>query len=219
MTRTIALAGNPNSGKSTLFNRFTGSRQSVGNWPGVTLERKVGRLRGHTDVEIVDLPGVYSLSAYTLEERVARDCLLDSVPDCIIDIVDGTNLERNLFLTTQLLELGIPVVIAINMIDLVHHQGKMIDVDRLSQGLGVPVIAISASHGTGIDELIDAALVVPTPYLGCSHIRVSRMMFSARSCDSRESTTVGSPPRYSNAMRSSPLGYRSSSPSLSYWRS
>ena len=158
MTRTIALAGNPNSGKSTLFNRLTGSKQSVGNWPGVTLERKVGRLRQHPDVAIVDLPGVYSLSAYTLEERVARDYLLDAKPDCIINIVDGTNLERNLFLTTQLLELGIPVVIAVNMMDLVRHQGLTLDTSLLSRNLGVPVVEISASHGSGIDHLTDAVL-------------------------------------------------------------
>jgi len=127
MSYRIALAGNPNSGKTTLFNTLTGSNQFVGNWPGVTVEKKEGKLKGHVDVTITDLPGIYSLSPYTLEEVVAREYLLQERPDAILNIVDGTNLERNLYLTTQLTELGIPVVVAINMIDIVEKNGDKID--------------------------------------------------------------------------------------------
>ena len=133
----IALAGNPNSGKTTLFNALTGSSQHVGNWPGVTVEKKEGRLRGHADVTVQDLPGVYSLSPYTLEEVVARDYLVGEKPDAILNIVDASNLERNLYLTTQLLELGVPVVVALNMMDVVRKQGGVIDVAGLSRALAV----------------------------------------------------------------------------------
>lgn len=154
----IALAGNPNSGKTTLFNLLTGSNQYVGNWPGVTVEKKLGSLKKHKDVEIVDLPGIYSLSPYTMEEVVARDYLVDERPDVILNIVDGTNLERNLYLTTQLIELGIPVVIAINMMDLVRSRGDRIDIAGLSSALGCPIFEISAVKGEGIAEVAEAAI-------------------------------------------------------------
>ena len=150
----IALAGNPNSGKTTLFNSLTGSNQFVGNWPGVTVEKKEGKLKGHKDVVIMDLPGIYSLSPYTLEEVVARNYLIGERPDAILNIVDGTNLERNLYLSTQLLELGIPVVMAINMMDIVNKNGDKIDIIALSKDLGCPVVEISALKGTGV---MDAA--------------------------------------------------------------
>ncbi len=148
----IALAGNPNSGKTTLFNALTGSNQFVGNWPGVTVEKKEGKLKKHDDVVIMDLPGIYSLSPYTLEEVVARNYLVNERPDAIINIVDGSNLERNLYLTTQLLELGIPVVIAINMMDIVRKNGDHINVAELSRALGCKIIEISALKGFGIME-------------------------------------------------------------------
>lgn len=150
MAMKIALAGNPNSGKTTLFNALTGSNQFVGNWPGVTVEKKEGYLKGHKDVIIVDLPGIYSLSPYTLEEVVARNFLITEQPDAILNIVDGTNLERNLYLTTQLTELGIPMVVAINMMDVVAKSGDRIYIDRLSDELGCPVVEISALKETGI---------------------------------------------------------------------
>lgn len=155
----IALAGNPNSGKTTLFNALTGSNQFVGNWPGVTVEKKEGRLKKHEDVTIVDLPGVYSLSPYTLEEVVARDYLLEERPDAILNIIDGTNLERNLYLTTQLTELGIPVVVAVNMMDVVQKNGDIIHIDRLGQELGCQVIDISALKGTGVSDAAEAAVM------------------------------------------------------------
>ncbi|MDE6961757.1 MAG: 50S ribosome-binding GTPase, partial [Lachnospiraceae bacterium] len=148
----IALAGNPNSGKTTLFNALTGSNQFVGNWPGVTVEKKEGKLRGYSDVIIIDLPGIYSLSPYTLEEVVARNYLIQERPDAILNIVDGTNLERNLYLSTQLLELGIPVVMAVNMMDIVEKNGDQIDIDKLNKELGGPVVEISALRGSGIRE-------------------------------------------------------------------
>lgn len=154
----IALAGNPNSGKTTLFNALTGSNQFVGNWPGVTVEKKEGRLKGHSGVTIVDLPGIYSLSPYTPEEVVARKYLIGERPDAIINIVDGTNLERNLYLTTQLTELGIPVVVAVNMTDLVRKNGDKINISELSRELGCKIVEISALKGTGIDEAVEAAL-------------------------------------------------------------
>ncbi len=158
MSLKIALAGNPNCGKTTLFNALTGSNQYVGNWPGVTVEKKEGALKRDRDVIVVDLPGIYSLSPYTLEEVVARNFLVGESPDAILNIVDGTNIERNLYLTTQLLELGIPVVVAINMIDIVRKNGDKIDLDALSRGLGCPVVEISALKGTGTDEAADAAI-------------------------------------------------------------
>ncbi len=155
----IALAGNPNSGKTTLFNALTGSNQFVGNWPGVTVEKKEGDLKDHEGVKIVDLPGVYSLSPYTLEEVVARNYLVNERPDAILNIVDGTNLERNLYLTTQLTELGIPVVVAINMMDIVNKNGDTINISELSKALGCEVVDISALKGDGIQEAAEKALV------------------------------------------------------------
>lgn len=154
----IALAGNPNSGKTTLFNALTGSNQFVGNWPGVTVEKKEGRLKGHRDVIITDLPGIYSLSPYTLEEVVARNYLIGERPDAILNIIDGTNLERNLYLTTQLVELGIPVVCAVNMMDVVRKNGDTINTEQLSAELGCKVVEISALKGTGINEASTAAI-------------------------------------------------------------
>ena len=154
----IALAGNPNSGKTTLFNALTGSNQFVGNWPGVTVEKKEGKLKKHDDVTIMDLPGIYSLSPYTLEEVVARNYLITERPDAILNIIDGTNLERNLYLTTQLTELGIPVVIAINMMDIVKKNGDEINVAELSRQLGCQIVEISALKGTGVMEAAEAAI-------------------------------------------------------------
>ena len=154
----IALAGNPNSGKTTLFNALTGSNQFVGNWPGVTVEKKEGRLKNHKDVIVTDLPGIYSLSPYTLEEVVARNYLIDERPDAILNIVDATNLERNLYLTTQLVEIGIPVVIALNMMDLVRKKGDKINVGELSRQLGCKVVEISALKSEGIEAAADAAI-------------------------------------------------------------
>ena len=158
----IALAGNPNSGKTTLFNALTGSNQFVGNWPGVTVEKKEGKIKGYTtkgeEAILVDLPGIYSLSPYTLEEVVSRNFLIGEKPDAIINIIDGTNLERNLYLTTQLTELGIPVIIAVNMMDLVRKNGEELDIDRLSKDTGCKVVEISALKGEGIDQLIRRAV-------------------------------------------------------------
>jgi ferrous iron transport protein B len=158
MSIRIALAGNPNSGKTTLFNALTGSNQFVGNWPGVTVEKKEGKLKGYDDVIITDLPGIYSLSPYTLEEVVAREYLISERPDAILNIVDGTNLERNLYLTTQLTELGIPVVVAINMLDLLEKNDIKIDLDMLSKEMGVPFVSISALKGTHVDKAAAAAV-------------------------------------------------------------
>ena len=154
----IVLAGNPNSGKTTLFNALTGSNQFVGNWPGVTVEKKEGKLKKRNDVTVTDLPGIYSLSPYTLEEVVARNYLINECPDVILNIVDGTNLERNLYLTTQLTELGIPVVVAVNMIDIVRKSGDKIDIAELSHRLGCKVLEISALKGTGVNEAANAAV-------------------------------------------------------------
>ena len=160
----IALAGNPNSGKTTLFNALTGSNQFVGNWPGVTVEKKEGKIKGYTtkgeEAILVDLPGIYSLSPYTLEEVVSRNFLIGEKPDAIINIIDGTNLERNLYLTTQLTELGIPVIIAVNMMDLVRKNGEELDIDRLSKDTGCKVVEISALKGEGIDQLIRRAVAI-----------------------------------------------------------
>lgn len=160
MSIRIALAGNPNCGKTTLFNALTGSNQFVGNWPGVTVEKKEGRLKGHKDVIITDLPGIYSLSPYTLEEVVARNYLIGERPDAIINIVDGTNIERNLYLSTQLMELGIPVIMAVNMMDLVEKNGDQIYVDKLSQKLGCEAVEISALKGTGILKAAEKAVAL-----------------------------------------------------------
>ena len=158
MSVEIALAGNPNCGKTTLFNALTGSNQFVGNWPGVTVEKKEGKLKGHKDVTIMDLPGIYSLSPYTLEEIVARNYLINERPDAIINIVDGTNIERNLYLSTQIMELGIPVVMAVNMMDLVEKAGDKIHTDKLSKLLGCEVVEISALKGTGIQKAAEKAI-------------------------------------------------------------
>ena len=160
MSIKIALAGNPNCGKTTLFNALTGSNQFVGNWPGVTVEKKEGKLKGNKDVIIMDLPGIYSLSPYTLEEVVARNYLIGERPDVIINIVDGTNIERNLYLSTQILELGIPVVMAVNMIDVVNKNGDRISLEKLSSSLGCEVVEISALKGTGIQEAADKAVAL-----------------------------------------------------------
>ena len=171
MSIKIALAGNPNCGKTTLFNALTGSNQFVGNWPGVTVEKKEGKLKNYDDIIIMDLPGIYSLSPYTLEEVVARNYLVNERPDVILNIVDGTNIERNLYLTTQLTELGIPVVIAINMMDIVRKNGDIIDIKALSKALGCEIVEISALKETGITEAAEAAvkaaekgLVIPKKY-------------------------------------------------------
>ncbi len=160
MDMRIALAGNPNCGKTTLFNALTGSNQYVGNWPGVTVEKKEGKLKNHDDVTITDLPGIYSLSPYTLEEVVARNYLLGENPDAVLNIIDGTNLERNLYLTTQVLELGIPTVVAINMMDIVEKNGDKIDIRKLAKDLSVPVVEISALKGTGVMDAAEAAIKV-----------------------------------------------------------
>ena len=160
MSVKIALAGNPNCGKTTLFNALTGSNQFVGNWPGVTVEKKEGKLKGHKDVIITDLPGIYSLSPYTLEEVVARNYLIHERPDAIINIIDGTNIERNLYLSTQIMELGIPVIMAVNMMDLVEKSGDKIHIDKLKKKLGCEVVEISALKGTGIQKAAEKAVAL-----------------------------------------------------------
>ena len=154
----IALAGNPNSGKTTLFNALTGANQFVGNWPGVTVEKKEGKLKKHSDVTITDLPGIYSLSPYTPEEIVARNYLVDEKPDVILNIVDASNLERNLYLTTQLVELGIPVVIALNMMDVVRKNGDTIKIEELSKAIGCKIVPISALKGDGVTNAAETAI-------------------------------------------------------------
>ena len=154
----IALAGNPNSGKTTLFNALTGANQFVGNWPGVTVEKKEGKLKKNNDVTITDLPGIYSLSPYTPEEIVARNYLVDEKPDVILNIVDASNLERNLYLTTQLVELGIPVVIALNMMDIVRKNGDTIKMEELSKALGCKIVPISALKGDGVTAAAETAI-------------------------------------------------------------
>lgn len=161
----MALAGNPNCGKTTLFNELTGSSQYVGNWPGVTVEKKEGKVRfPGRDISVIDLPGIYSLSPYTPEEIVTRNCLLKDDPDVIIDIVDATNIERNLYLTTQIAELGKPVVIALNMVDVLEKEGDRIDYALLSHELGLPVVPISASKGRGVGELVEKAVELAGRY-------------------------------------------------------
>ena len=153
----VALAGNPNCGKTTMFNALTGSNQRVGNWPGVTVEKKEGRLKADKDVIVTDLPGIYSLSPYTLEEVVARTYLTEEAPDAIINLVDATNIERNLYLTTQIMELGIPVIIALNMMDIVKKNGDKIDSKKLGKELGCEVVEVSALKGEGLAELMQKA--------------------------------------------------------------
>ena len=150
----IALIGNPNCGKTTMYNALTGSTQYVGNWPGVTVEKKEGVIKGSKGDILVDLPGVYSLSPYTLEERITRDYLTDDSPDVIINIVDSTNIERSLYLTSQLLELNVPVVVALNMSDIIEKNGDKIDMEKLSESLGCPVVKTSAADGSGLKELV-----------------------------------------------------------------
>ena len=166
----IALAGNPNSGKTTLFNALTGANQFVGNWPGVTVEKKEGKLKGHKDVKLIDLPGIYSLSPYTLEEVVARNYLIQETPDAIINIVDGTNIERNLYLSTQVMELGIPVIMAVNMMDIVQKNGDKIHIEKLGEKLGCKVIEISALKGTGIKELAKEAVKLAESQKATPHV-------------------------------------------------
>ena len=154
----LALAGNPNCGKTTMFNDLTGSSQYVGNWPGVTVEKKEGKLRGHQDVIVTDLPSIYSLSPYTLEEVVTRDYIMNEHPDVVINLVDASNIERNLYLTTQVTEMGIPVIIALNMIDIVKKNGDRIDTHKLAAALGCEVIETSAVKGAGSKEVADRAV-------------------------------------------------------------
>ena len=190
----IALAGNPNCGKTTLFNALTGSNQFVGNWPGVTVEKKEGKLKGNKDVIIMDLPGIYSLSPYTLEEVVARNYLINEKPDAILNIVDGTNIERNLYLSTQLMELGIPVVMAVNMMDVVEKSGDKIHIDKLSKKLGCEVVEISALKGNGVTKAAERALKIaksrnaaPPVHKSAAAYRRTRRGFS-RSSFSRRMT-------------------------------
>ena len=170
MSVKIALAGNPNCGKTTLFNALTGSNQFVGNWPGVTVEKKEGKLKGHKDVTIMDLPGIYSLSPYTLEEVVARNYLINERPDAIINIVDGTNIERNLYLSTQIMELGIPVVMAVNMMDIVDKSGDKVHMDKLGKKLGCEVVPISALKGTGIEKAAEKAVALAQQKQATPHV-------------------------------------------------
>ena len=209
----IALAGNPNAGKTTLFNALTGSNQFVGNWPGVTVEKKEGKLKGHKDVVITDLPGIYSLSPYTLEEVVARNYLIQERPDAILNIIDGTNLERNLYLTTQLVELGIPVVVAINMMDIVRKNGDQIRIDQLAKELGCKVVEISALKGTGIDEAAKEAMqaaeskipMVPQhKFCGCvehaiAHLKLVCMTVRKHSRDGMRSRSSNGTTRFWNS--------------------
>ena len=160
MARTIALIGNPNCGKTTMFNALTGSNQYVGNWPGVTVEKKEGYLKENKEIKIVDLPGIYSLSPYTPEEIITRDFLMNEKPDVILNIIDASNIERNLYLTTQLMETNIPMVIALNMMDIVTKNGIKIQLSKLSKQLGCPIIEISALKQKGLKELMEAVLSV-----------------------------------------------------------
>ena len=159
-TLTFALAGNQNCGKTTLFNQLTGSNQHVGNFPGVTVDRKSGAIKGHPETEVTDLPGIYSMSPYSSEEIVTRQFIIGEKPTGIINIVDATNIERNLYLTLQLLELRVPMVLALNMMDEVHANGGAIDVQKMSQALGIPIVPISVAKGEGVSELVDQALTV-----------------------------------------------------------
>ena len=207
----IALAGNPNCGKTTLFNALTGANQFVGNWPGVTVEKKEGRLKGEKDVIITDLPGIYSLSPYTMEEVVARNVLIDQRPDALLNIIDATNLERNLYLTTQLAELGIPMVVALNMMDVVRKNGDRIDAAKLSNHLGVPVVEISALKGDGVMEAAQRAVQLarsgkrPSRSIALRAASSMRWRTSRRSCCTtcRRSGSAGSPSRSSSATSAS----------------
>ena len=185
MSIKIALAGNPNCGKTTLFNALTGSNQYVGNWPGVTVEKKEGKLKGAKDVIIQDLPGIYSLSPYTLEEVVARSYLVSEKPDAILNIIDGTNIERNLYLTTQLIELGIPVVMAVNMIDLVRKNGDKIDLKKLSAELGCQAVEISALKGEGSEKAAADGCCRCQGWQGCRAAACLYRQRGARHCPHR----------------------------------
>ena len=205
----IALAGNPNSGKTTMFNDLTGSNQRVGNWPGVTVEKKEGRLKGAKDIIIQDLPGIYSLSPYTLEEVVAREYLVNEKPDAIINIVDGTNIERNLYLTTQLIELGIPTVVAVNMIDIVRKNGDKIDLKKLGEALGCEVMATSALKGEGSQAVAQRAAELARETANLSPPRSSTAAWSTPSPTSRRASrarstgasSAGTPSRCSSATK------------------
>ncbi len=175
MATNIALAGNPNCGKTTLFNDLTGASQYVGNWPGVTVEKKEGKYRRDKEVTITDLPGVYSLSPYTPEEIVTRDYLMSDAPDVVVNIIDATNIERNLYLTTQIIDLGLPTVIALNMMDLVKKNGDEIDAAGLSKQLGCPIVEISALRNDGIEKLVETALKrAAPPTVSCASLQRSR---------------------------------------------
>ena len=191
MDMRIALAGNPNSGKTTLFNALTGSNQFVGNWPGVTVEKKEGKLKKHDGVTITDLPGIYSLSPYTLEEVAARNYLITERPDAILNIIDGTNLERNLYLTTQLTELGIPVVAAINMMDIVRKNGDKINIEELSRQLGCKVVEISALKGTDVKP----SPCTPSPAWWSMRLPTSRRR---RYITCPKSSSAGTPSKFSS---------------------
>ena len=205
----FALAGNQNCGKTTLFNALTGSNQHVGNFPGVTVDQKSGEVRGHKDCTVVDLPGIYSLRTYTQEEIVTRDYILNQKPDGIINIVDATNIERNLYLTLQLLELRVPMVLALNMMDEVRANGGTIDVQKLSEGLGIPVVPITAAKGEGVSELMDQAVqtaknrVLPKVYdfcvPDCISSRITRSGWGCR--------PGSAPPSSSRATRAWPTGW------------
>ena len=197
----IALLGNPNSGKTTLFNQLTGSNQHVGNFPGVTVEKKEGAIRGQKNMTLVDLPGVYSLSPYTAEEVVTRDFLLVNKPEAVINIVDATNVERNLYLTLQLMEVGVPVVVALNMMDEVRQNGDSIDVPLLSQNLGLPIVPISAAKNEGCEELvqrtIEAAQQKDRPRgLDLCQGEVHRAVHSIAHIIEKEVKDAGLPSRY-----------------------
>ena len=181
MSIKLALAGNPNSGKTTMFNALTGANQRVGNWPGVTVEKKEGRMKADKDITITDLPGISSLSPYTLEEVVAREYLVGERPDGIINIVDATNIERNLYLTTQLMEMGIPVVVALNMMDLVRKNGDKIDAGKLAKALGCPVIEVSALKNEGVDKLVAEAKKAAQAGAAASRLTFSSEVESALS--------------------------------------
>ena len=198
----FALAGNQNSGKTTLFNALTGSNQHVGNFPGVTVEQKTGEIRGVKDAHVVDLPGIYSIRPYTQEEIVSRDFILDGKPDGIINIVDATNIERNLYLTLQLLELRIPMVVALNMMDEVRDNGGSIDVQLMSRELGVPVVPISASKNEGVSELVNQAMnvvkrrIIPSVQDFCPDGAVHRCIHSVAHVIEDHARGIGVSPRF-----------------------
>ena len=202
----FALIGNPNCGKTTLFNQLTGSKQHVGNFPGVTVDKKEGRIRKHEEAAVVDLPGIYSLSPYTAEEIVTRDFLIKERPDGIINIVDATNIERNLYLTLQLLDLNIPMILALNMMDVVTSNGGKIDVEGIENRLGIPIIPISASRNQGVDDLISRAVKMVH-----NRTKPERRDFAPEMCTGRFI-----PLRISSRMRRGPAEFRCDSLRLSW---